>query len=180
MEKLFEVFPCSATQKILLATYTLKDEARRLWLDRKVSEFQELKQGKMSVAEYEAKFIELARSAPRIVDTDYKKARMFKGGLDLEIFDRVGILKLPTYVEVLDRALMVEAIIATKKQAITSTTKWRSKRSGFHFKKGRSFSKKQNTGSSSSSSQSSGSIPNCPNCGRKHKGACYRVSGACF
>ncbi|KAL7237932.1 hypothetical protein ACSBR2_004100 [Camellia fascicularis] len=29
MEKLFEVFPCSETQKVLLATYTLKDEARR-------------------------------------------------------------------------------------------------------------------------------------------------------
>ncbi|XP_028106246.1 uncharacterized protein LOC114305360 [Camellia sinensis] len=91
MEKLFEVFPCSTTQKVLLATYTLKDEARRWWLlvrnnngdtwaqfneifynkyfpqcfrDRKVSEFQELKRGKMSVAEYEAKFTELARFAP--------------------------------------------------------------------------------------------------------------------
>ena len=27
MEKLFEVFPCSETQKVLLATYTLKYEA---------------------------------------------------------------------------------------------------------------------------------------------------------
>ncbi|XP_028083104.1 uncharacterized protein LOC114284405 [Camellia sinensis] len=115
MKKLFEVFPCSVTQKVLLATYTLKDEARRWWLlvrnnngdmtcaqfneifynkyfpqcfrDRKVFEFQELKQGKMSVAEYKAKFTELARFAPHMVDTDYKKARKFEGGLDLEIFD---------------------------------------------------------------------------------------------
>ena len=29
MEKLYEVFPCTETQKVLLATYTLKDEARR-------------------------------------------------------------------------------------------------------------------------------------------------------
>ena len=41
-----------------------------------------------------------------MVDTDYKKTRKFEGGLNLEIFDRVGVLKLPTYVEVLDRALM--------------------------------------------------------------------------
>ncbi|XP_028096343.1 uncharacterized protein LOC114296255 [Camellia sinensis] len=102
MEKLFEEFPCSVTQKVLLAAYTLKDEAQRWWLlvqnnngdmtwaqfneifynkyfpqcfrDRKVSKFQELKQGKMSVAEYEAKFIELARFSPHMVDTDYKKA----------------------------------------------------------------------------------------------------------
>ncbi|XP_028059685.1 uncharacterized protein LOC114263367 [Camellia sinensis] len=194
--------------KVLLATYTLKDEARRWWLlvqnnngdmtwaqfneifynkyfpqcfrDRKVSEFQELKQGRMSVAEYEAKFTELARFAPHMVDTDYKKPRKFEGGLDLEVFDRVGVLKLPTYVEMLDRALMAEAIIAVKKQTTTPTTEWKEKRAGFNFTEGRSFSKKQNTGSSSSSSQSSRSIPNCPDRRRKHKGACYRASGACF
>ncbi|XP_028126437.1 uncharacterized protein LOC114323163 [Camellia sinensis] len=134
----------------------------------------------MSVAEYEAKFTELARFAPHMVNTDYKKAQKFEGGLDLEVFDRVGILKLSTYVEVLDRALMAEAILVAKKQAKALTTEWRGKRSGFNFKKGRSFSKKQNTGSSSSSSQSSGSISNCPNCGRKHKGVYYCAFGACY
>ncbi|XP_028087659.1 uncharacterized protein LOC114288348 [Camellia sinensis] len=112
MEKLFEVFPYTEMQKVLLATYTLKDKARRWWLlirgsngnmiwirfneifydkyfsqcfrDRKVSEFQELKQGKMFVAECEAKFTELARFAPHMVDTDFKKARKFEGRLDLD------------------------------------------------------------------------------------------------
>ncbi|XP_028094580.1 uncharacterized protein LOC114294652 [Camellia sinensis] len=148
--------------------------------DRKVFEFQELKQGKMSAAKYEAKFTELAKFAPHMVDTNYKKARKFEGGLDLEVFDRVGVLKLPTYVEVLDRALMGEAILAAKKQAITPTTKWRGKRTGFNFKKGQSFLKKQNSGSSSSSSQSSGSMPVCPDCGRKHRGMCHCASGACL
>ncbi|XP_028059890.1 uncharacterized protein LOC114263524 [Camellia sinensis] len=210
MEKLFEVFPCSATEKVLLATYILKDEARRWWLlvrnnngdmtwaqfneifynkyfpqcfrDRKVLEFQELKQGRMSVAKYEAKFTELAWFAPHMVDTDYKKAWKFEGGLDLEVFDRVGVLKLPTYVEVLDRAIMAEATIAAMKQAKTPTTEWKSKRHGSNFRRGCSFSmnKKQNTGSSSSLSQSSGSIPVCSECGRKYKGICQRASGACF
>ncbi|XP_028063710.1 uncharacterized protein LOC114266947, partial [Camellia sinensis] len=153
MEKLFEVFPCSATQKVLLATYTLKDEAQRWWLlvqnnngditwaqfneifynkyflqcfrDRKVSKFQELKQCRMSVTKYEAKCIELARFSLHMVGTDYKKAQKFEEGLDLEIFDRVAVFKLPTYVEVLDRALMAEAIITAKKQATTPTTEWR-------------------------------------------------------
>ncbi|XP_028109680.1 uncharacterized protein LOC114308060 [Camellia sinensis] len=93
--------------------------------DRKVSEFQELKQSKMSVAEYEAKFTELARFAPHMADTDYKKAQKFEGELDLDVFDRVGILKLPTYVEVLDKALMAEAILAAKKQAPALTTEWK-------------------------------------------------------
>ncbi|XP_028083956.1 uncharacterized protein LOC114285150 [Camellia sinensis] len=149
IEKLYEVFPYTKTQKVLLATYTFKDEARRWWLlirssnenmtsaqfneifynkyfpqyfwDQKVSEFQELKQGRMSVAKYEAKFTELARFASHMVDTDYKKARKFEEGLDLDVYDRLGVLKLPTYLEVLDRAFMVEAILATKKQATTPT-----------------------------------------------------------
>ncbi|XP_028089055.1 uncharacterized protein LOC114289502 [Camellia sinensis] len=115
-----------------------------------------------------------------MVDTDYKKARKFEGGLNLEVFDRVGVLKLPTHVEVFDRALMAEGILATKRQALAPTTEWKGKQSKFNFKKGRSFPKRQNTGSSSSSSQTSGSTPNCPDCGRKHKGLCHRASGACF
>ncbi|XP_028078734.1 uncharacterized protein LOC114280555 [Camellia sinensis] len=158
MKKLFEVFLCSETQKVLLATYTLKDEARIWWLlvrnndenmtwaqfntifhdkyfpqcfrDRKVSEFQELKQDRMSVAE----------------------------------------------------ALMAEAILAAKKQTLVPQTDWMGKRSGNSLKRGRSFTgnKKQNTRSSSSSSQSGGSTLNCTQYGRRHRGVCHRVSGACF
>ncbi|XP_028069204.1 uncharacterized protein LOC114271766 [Camellia sinensis] len=211
MEKLFEVFPYTETQKVLLVTYTLKDEARRWWLliqntngnmtwarfneifyekyisqcfwDRKVSEFQELKQDRMSVAEYEAKFTKLVRFAPHMVDTNYKKTHKFEGGLDLDIFDRVGVLKLPTYVQVLDRSLMAEATVAAKRQSkapATTITDWRRKRSGCGFRKGCShISKKQNTGSTSNSSQSSGSILIFLDCGR-HRGVCYRASGACF
>ena len=32
IEKLFEVFPCSETQIVLLATFKLEDEARRWWM----------------------------------------------------------------------------------------------------------------------------------------------------
>ncbi|XP_028084193.1 uncharacterized protein LOC114285342 [Camellia sinensis] len=138
------------TEKVLLATYTLKDEAQRWWLlvrnsngnmswaqfntifydkyfpqcfrDRKVSEFQKLKQGRISVAEYEAWFTELARFAPHMVDMDYKKARKFEGGLDLDILDRVGVLNLPTYVNVLDKALMAKANLVAKRKAPASTT----------------------------------------------------------
>ncbi|CAL5360879.1 unnamed protein product [Camellia sinensis] len=49
--------------------------------DRKLAEFEGFKQGNLTVAEYEAKFIELAQFALHMVDTDYKKARKFEGGL---------------------------------------------------------------------------------------------------
>ena len=91
--------------------------------DRKVSEFMELKQDSMPMAEYEAKFIELARFAPHVIDTDYKKARHFEGGLRSDILERVNVLKLETYIVVLDRAIISKANIARQAK---STTNWNS------------------------------------------------------
>ncbi|XP_028087675.1 uncharacterized protein LOC114288367 [Camellia sinensis] len=131
---LFEVFPCLETHKVLLATVTLEDEMRKWWMlmreshkeigwarfleifydkyfpqcvcDRKVLEFMELKQNNMTVAEYKAKFTKLARFAPHMVDTDYKKVRHFEGGLLDDILEKVNVLKLETYIDVLDRAII--------------------------------------------------------------------------
>ncbi|XP_028091967.1 uncharacterized protein LOC114292257 [Camellia sinensis] len=104
IEKLFEVFSSIETQRVQLAAFTLKDE---------VSEFEGLKQGNMTVAEYEAKFIELVRFVSHIVDTNYKKARKFEGGLCNAILEKVNVLKLPKYMDVLDRALMSKANLAS-------------------------------------------------------------------
>ncbi|XP_028087931.1 uncharacterized protein LOC114288612 [Camellia sinensis] len=149
-EKIFEVFPCTEAHKVLLATFTLKEEARRWWMlvrdengdltwdqfkeifyekyflqciwDRNVSEFEQLKQGDMTVAEYETKFTELARYAPCMVDTDYKKARKFEGKLTVKVLDQVNVLKLEKYVDVLDKALMSEANIAALKMSKSTAT----------------------------------------------------------
>ncbi|XP_028054576.1 uncharacterized protein LOC114258778 [Camellia sinensis] len=117
-----------------------------------------------------------------MVGIDYKKARKFEGGSDLDVFDRVGVLQLPTYVEVLNRALMAKATLVAMKQAKAPIIKWQSKRAGSNFRKGRlSFShKNQNIGSSSSSSQSNGSMLVCSEYGKKRKDTCYLASGACF
>lgn len=50
---------------------------------QKASEFANLKQRSMTVAEYEAKFTILARHAPRLVVTDEEKAKWFEEGLSL-------------------------------------------------------------------------------------------------
>ncbi|XP_028058862.1 uncharacterized protein LOC114262691 [Camellia sinensis] len=98
VEKLFEVFPCTKAQKCMQ--------------DKKVTEFETLKQGNKTVVEYEAQFAELACFAPHMVDTDYKNARKFEGGLWNAILDRINVLKLPIYVDVLERAVMAEGNIA--------------------------------------------------------------------
>ncbi|XP_028115029.1 uncharacterized protein LOC114312935 [Camellia sinensis] len=106
-----------------------------IW-DRKVFEFDGLKQRNKTVAEYDAQFTELACFALHMVDTDYKKAKKFEGGLRDSILDMINILKLTTYVDVLDRALMSKVNMATRKQNF----EWRGKRQNFNANKGTTFS----------------------------------------
>ncbi|XP_028075781.1 uncharacterized protein LOC114278013 [Camellia sinensis] len=185
--KLFEVFPYAEAQKVQLAAFTFEDDARRWWMlvrdenkditcarfleifyekyfpqcvrVRKVPEFMELKQGNKSVTEYEAQFTELARFAPHMVDTDYKKASQFEGGLRDLILERVNVLKLPTYVDVLDKALIVEGNVANRKQNF----EWKGRRQNFN-KGTTSTNKKLKSGNSSNSgSTQSGDLwPNWP------------------
>ena len=59
----------------------------------KVREFLELKQGTMTVLEYMAKFIELARLADDYVAKDMAKVRKFEDGMKLSIQGKiVGLL----------------------------------------------------------------------------------------
>ncbi|XP_028107654.1 uncharacterized protein LOC114306582 [Camellia sinensis] len=198
IEKLFEVFPCTEAQKVQLVAFTLEDEARRWWIltrtihpgltwdrflelfydkyflqsmrDKKVTEFETLRQGNKTVAEYEAQFAELARFAPHMVDTDYKKARKFEGGLQGTILDRVNMLKLPTYVDILERAVIAEENLAAQNRI----TEWKGKRLNNQWSKGPSIppDKKQNLGTSNTSAPSQGTIPACSECGKRHRGTC--------
>ncbi|XP_028057995.1 uncharacterized protein LOC114261875 [Camellia sinensis] len=93
--------------------------------DRQVTEFEQLKQGTMSVVKYESKFTELARYAPHMVDTNYRKARKFESGLNVEMLDRINVLKLLKYVDVLDRAIIAEANVTALQQTKTPVTEWR-------------------------------------------------------
>ncbi|XP_028055576.1 uncharacterized protein LOC114259751 [Camellia sinensis] len=76
--------------------------------EQKASEFIHLKHGTTMVAEYESKFIQLARFATYVIPTETRKARKFEAGLDAEIKDRLEALKLPTYAKVVDRTYIVE------------------------------------------------------------------------
>ncbi|XP_028098905.1 uncharacterized protein LOC114298516 [Camellia sinensis] len=206
VEKLFEVFPCIEAQKVQLAAFTLEDEARRWWMltrtehqgliwtrflelfydkyfpqcirDKKVTEFETLRQGNKTVAEYEAQFAKLAQFAPHMVDTNYKKARKFEGGLRNAILDRINVLKLPTYVDVLERAVMAEGNITAQNQI----SEWRGKRQNTQVSKGPTPppNKKLNSGTSSTSTPTRDSALVCSDCGKKHRGTCYWVTGACF
>lgn len=56
----------------------------------KVTEFMEIRQGKISVAEYTAKFDELARFASNMVPTDESRKRKYMFGLQTNTVKQIG------------------------------------------------------------------------------------------
>ncbi|XP_028067473.1 uncharacterized protein LOC114270223 [Camellia sinensis] len=159
------------------ATSARLDRMERMIMEM-VTEFETLRQGNKTVVEYEAQFAELARFALHMVDTDYKKARKFEGALRSAILDKVNMLKLPTYVDVLERAVIAEGNLATQNRI----SEWKGKRQNTQWSKGTITlpTKKQNSGISSTTTPTQESAPVCPECGWRHRGVCHRLSGACF
>nr|XP_010934820.1 uncharacterized protein LOC105054890 [Elaeis guineensis] len=68
---------------------------------QKEQEFIYLKQKGMSVTEYEAKFTELAKFAPRLVDGEQERIHKFEMGLKTEIRKQMVPYKLTTYADVI-------------------------------------------------------------------------------
>jgi hypothetical protein len=112
VEKKLQVVPCNNHEKVLLASHQLSgpvadwwdaymeahEEPKSInWLEFKAAfrahlvpqgviklkkEFQDLKQGSMSVNEYVTKFTQLSRYAPHEVDTNEKKHECFLTSLN--------------------------------------------------------------------------------------------------
>ena len=139
MEKSFEILSITENQKTVFSVYLMKGEANHWWESKKNLEgtgvvtwerfsllflekyfpkyietqmevkFLELKQGNMTVAEYEAKFSELSRFVPEFVDTEEKRARRFQLGLKQWIQNKVAILELTNYATLVQKASIAEA-----------------------------------------------------------------------
>ena len=74
----------------------------------KAREFLELKQGTMTVLEYVAKFIELARFGDDYVASDMAKVRKFEDGLKLSIRGKIVGLLLQDMDSMVRTALAIE------------------------------------------------------------------------
>ncbi|XP_058185865.1 uncharacterized protein LOC131303092 [Rhododendron vialii] len=138
----------------------------------------------MSVSKYDRIFTDLSRFAPHMVDTDAHRARRFEEGLKDGLHEPIKLLRLQTYADILNVALLSEEDRAKSKAKAegqkrqTTFVPVRNQGVGGSFKR-------QNMGTSgwsqggSSSNNSGGSRP-CPKCGRAYRGQCYRDTGACF
>jgi hypothetical protein len=112
VEKKLQVVQCNSHEKVLLASHQLSGLTADWWdayveaheepesinwpefgasfrahlvpqgVIKLKKEFQDLKQGSMSVNEYVTKFTQLSHDAPHEVDTDEKKHECFLNGLN--------------------------------------------------------------------------------------------------
>ncbi|GFS36993.1 hypothetical protein Acr_00g0049100 [Actinidia rufa] len=151
MEKNFRLLRCGERQKVEIGSYLLTGEANRWWnlkgvrepmmdwarfkvifrekfvpravQNAKSAEFERLKQMGTTIAEYEASFTNLAEYAPHLVATDEMRARRFEDGLRHEIKRVIRPLVLPTYAQVLDRAIIVEQDETERKNYFDSKRK---------------------------------------------------------
>jgi hypothetical protein len=74
----------------------------------KKKEFQDLKQGSMSMNEYVTKFTQLSRYAPHEVNTDEKKQECFLNGLNDELAYALEARDFENFQGMVNKALVLE------------------------------------------------------------------------
>ncbi|XP_027155432.1 uncharacterized protein LOC113755699, partial [Coffea eugenioides] len=75
---------------------------------KREDDFIRLRQGTLSVAEYETQFTKLSRFAPELVLTEQKRIRRFVQGLNVEIQEALAAAQLDTFGQTLEKAQRIE------------------------------------------------------------------------
>nr|XP_027127786.1 uncharacterized protein LOC113743923 [Coffea arabica]XP_027127787.1 uncharacterized protein LOC113743925 [Coffea arabica] len=112
LERMLDIFAAleySEKRQIAFAVFQFEGAARAWWNERREDEFIRLRQGIMSVAEYETQFTKLSRFAPELVLTDQRKIRRFVQGLNLEIQEALAAAQLKTYSQAIEKAQRIES-----------------------------------------------------------------------
>ncbi|KAA3487256.1 Protein MCM10 [Gossypium australe] len=87
------------------------------FLDQKKKEFLELKQGNMTVSEYEREFFRLSKYARECIPTEIAVCKCFEEGLNEDIKLLIGILEFKEFVVLDNQAHKAEELNKEKKQA---------------------------------------------------------------
>ncbi|XP_021631856.2 uncharacterized protein LOC110629250 [Manihot esculenta] len=147
------------------AEYWLQHEKRR--------EFMYLRQGMMTVSEYEKDFIRLCKYAREMVPTEEAKCKKFEQGLHSDI--RVLLAAHPI------REFSTLAPIKRQRGAQPSgqSQVQRQRQPPAQSFAGR-FGQQTSTIVASSRGGGKGQYPVCEHCGRRHLGLCRKLTGACF
>ncbi|KAA3480745.1 maturase K [Gossypium australe] len=89
------------------------------FVDQKRKEFLELKQGKMTLAEYEHEFVRLSKYTQKCVSTEAILCKRFEDGLNEDLRLLVGILELKEFVVLVDRASKAKELSKEKRKAVS-------------------------------------------------------------
>ncbi|XP_071929077.1 uncharacterized protein [Coffea arabica] len=87
--------------------------------ERREDEFIGLRQGTLSVAEYETKFTKLSKFASELVATEPRRVRRFIQGLNLDIQEVLAAAQVNTFTEALGKAQRIENAKAQVKASQT-------------------------------------------------------------
>ncbi|XP_026458737.1 uncharacterized protein LOC113359288 [Papaver somniferum] len=107
IEKIFTLLGVNDEDKLDLAVFKLEGEATRWW---------DLTRRSRNDAQYQAKFEELSRFAIHLVENEELKAFKFQEGLRPSIKGRLSILKITSYNEIVERAMIAERDIEERNQ----------------------------------------------------------------
>ncbi|KAL8125530.1 hypothetical protein AgCh_012993 [Apium graveolens] len=147
--------------------------------------FLELKQGDMSVADYEAKFTELSRYALYHVQDEKRKARRFDQGLKPWIYQKVAVFELENYAAVVQKALIVEGSSEHyhhyQDRRKKNFDEKESEQKGNKFRKVNQFKKMKGGSKTKRDVDDTKTGSNgCKYCGKQHKGECTKRNNTCF
>ncbi|GFS40606.1 hypothetical protein Acr_00g0069510 [Actinidia rufa] len=152
--KTYTVFPCTDAQKVGFATYMFVGEAHEWWL------LTSEREPNMTWARFQVAFDD-------------------KGNIKSQL----ELLRLPTYAEVVNCALLAERSNEEYYQDLDNKRKGEASKGPGESNAIQSKKSNMGTMSKNNSSLSSfkGTYPQCSKCGKFHKGTvCYAGTGACF
>ncbi|XP_052490757.1 uncharacterized protein LOC128042997 [Gossypium raimondii] len=188
---------------------SIREEFRKKYIsqrfiDKKCKEFLELKQGWMSVAEYEREFVRLSKYAQECVSTEAIMCKRFEEGLNEDIRLYAGLLELKEFVVLVDRACKAEELSKEKRKAEIEARDVRKRSMSKTFQpqpkklkemnlrstglagyprkdRGKTYSRAKTQATSVASvGNMQNTRPECQQCGRRHIGECWGFKRSYF
>ncbi|XP_057808594.1 uncharacterized protein LOC131023068 [Salvia miltiorrhiza] len=152
----------------------------RSYRNQKEVEFLDLKQGELSITDYERKFNQLSRYATRLVNTNDQKADRFLRGLRPEIRGILAAQGIEDYALAVRRAQEVEAglemdKLPRKNMVRNEKRKWDDSNDGEQ-----DMQNKKERVENKSNEAPQRTYPQCPECNKYHLGKCMIRSGVCY
>ncbi|XP_057969522.1 uncharacterized protein LOC131158671 [Malania oleifera] len=187
MEKILTMLNCTEEQKVLFATFKLVGEAKRWW--HAINLLEELRAVPIEMTwghfkQYATKFMELSRFAPSMVPNEYQKVRWFERDLNQRIHEHMACLQIQDFVELVEKATVLESSLQRGAEASERRKKPMSPRSQANIRKGSRRGEKDVAGQglegNDQGRQGNSSHPHCPRCNQRQWGECRSRGVVCY